>query len=143
MYRLDLLFGDMKIGRVIQKYGILVCGPLLFILLYLWPVNDNPRSSICMMRRTTGIPCPTCGMTRSLASLAKGQFSQSLDYHPFGILVAGLLCAGWLYVSWYHVRGKVLPRISPWILLAGLLGMTGLFTGYWVYHFVIPLLQGG
>jgi hypothetical protein len=133
----------MKPRRIIQKFGILVCGPLLFTLLYLWPVNDSSRYTICMMRRVTGIPCPTCGMTRSLASLVKGHFSQSLDYHPFGIVVAGVLCTGWVYASWYHVRGKSLPRISPWIMLTGLLGMMVLFTGHWIYHFIIPLLQGG
>lgn len=136
-------FGDMRAGRVIQKFGILACGPLLFSVLLLWPVSDNPRYTICMMFRMSGIPCPTCGMTRSLASLAKGRLADSLDYHPFGILVAGLLCCGWLYVSWYHVRGRAMPRVSPWILLAGLLALTFLFTGYWIYHLVIPLLQGG
>jgi uncharacterized membrane protein len=80
-------------------------------------------------------------MTRSLASLAKGHLEQSLAYHPFGILVAGIILAGWVYVSWFTVRNKEVPRINPWILLAGLLLLAILFTGYWLYASIFPLLS--
>ena len=96
-----------------------------------------------MMRRVFGVPCPTCGMTRSMASLAKGHLAQSIAYHPFGLLVAGLICAGWLYLAWFVLRDKKVPRINPWILLAGLLLLTLLFTGYWIYSYIIPLLNAG
>jgi len=129
--------------RLILKYSALLSGPLLLLTLYVWPITNNARYSVCMMRRTTGIPCPTCGMTRSLASLAKGQLAQSIEYHPFGILVAVIIFAGWVYVTWFAVRGKNVPRINPWILLTGLLLLAVLFIGYWLYASIFPLFTTG
>jgi hypothetical protein len=56
----------------------------------LWP---------CPLRHFTGIPCPTCGMTRSLLALAQGDWSASLSYHLFGVVLVGglaLMTLHWL-----------------------------------------------
>lgn len=37
------------------------------------------------MRAMTGIPCPGCGMTRSLTSIWHGNFLLSFRFHPLGI----------------------------------------------------------
>ena len=143
MCRREPRLNNMSVSRVIQKCATLASGPLLFFVLFLWPITDNARYTVCMMRRVTGMPCPTCGMTRSLASLAKGHLAQSLAYHPFGILVAILICAGWVYIAWFAIRDRALPRINPWILLTGLLLLAVLFVGYWIYSCIIPLLNAG
>lgn len=41
--------------------------------------------SICWMHSTTGIPCPGCGMIRSVSCATHGLWERSIDYHPFGI----------------------------------------------------------
>lgn len=47
---------------------------------------------VCPLRHLTGIPCPTCGMTRSFMAVTRGDWSQALTQHLFGpILFAGLL----------------------------------------------------
>jgi Protein of unknown function (DUF2752) len=38
----------------------------------------------CPLRTLTGIPCPTCGMTRSFVAIAQGRLDQALGYHLFG-----------------------------------------------------------
>lgn len=38
----------------------------------------------CLIRHFTGIPCPTCGMTRAFIALAQGKIEASLSYHFFG-----------------------------------------------------------
>jgi hypothetical protein len=40
---------------------------------------------ICWLHSTTGIPCPGCGLTRSLSCAAHGRFAESWAYHPFGV----------------------------------------------------------
>ncbi|WP_260675996.1 MULTISPECIES: DUF2752 domain-containing protein [Nostocales] len=46
------------------------------------------------MRHWTGIPCPTCGMTRSFMAIARGNLTEAVTQHLFGpILFAGFLLA--------------------------------------------------
>lgn len=42
----------------------------------------------CPMLTVTGVPCPMCGMTRSVRSLAGGDVGASLRYQPLGIIAA-------------------------------------------------------
>ena len=45
----------------------------------------------CPLRALTGIPCPTCFLTRATAAALTGQLEQSLRWHAFGPLVAAAL----------------------------------------------------
>ena len=48
----------------------------------------------CPLHATTGIPCPGCGLTRSVTSLLHGHIGESLAWHPLGpMLLVGLLFA--------------------------------------------------
>src|SRR4051812_30730226 len=42
---------------------------------------------LCWFQHTTGLPCPGCGMTRSLSCGIRGMFHESWHYHPMGLLV--------------------------------------------------------
>ena len=43
---------------------------------------------VCLIQQVTNIPCPSCGSTRSVISLANGDFVQALKINPLGYLVA-------------------------------------------------------
>ncbi|MCZ6835083.1 MAG: DUF2752 domain-containing protein [Planctomycetota bacterium] len=43
--------------------------------------------SVCLFSSSVGMPCPGCGMTRSLSCAARGLFEESWSYHPFGLLL--------------------------------------------------------
>ncbi len=43
--------------------------------------------TVCWFRHLTGIPCPGCGIMRSLASILHGQFATAVRFHPLGPLV--------------------------------------------------------
>lgn len=43
---------------------------------------------LCWMASTTGVPCPGCGLTRSVSCAVRGMLEASWEYHPFGILFA-------------------------------------------------------
>jgi hypothetical protein len=48
---------------------------------------------LCWMRGELGIPCPGCGLTRSLSCAVRGMFYESWQFHPFGPLILLLFLA--------------------------------------------------
>lgn len=59
--------------------------------------------AFCPMVIVTGLPCPGCGMTRSLFFLATGRVGQSLWIHPMGVPIAVLI----FYFLWNrYVLGR-------------------------------------
>lgn len=63
----------------------------------------------CPLRALTGVPCPTCFLTRSAIASLQGDLGEALELHLFGPpLVLGL---GWL--GWRQgVRGRPLPALT-------------------------------
>jgi len=59
--------------------GVLVCFALLPSL---------PNVPLCPYAWIAGKPCPTCGTTRSLWSLAHGNLAASLALNPIGLILA-------------------------------------------------------
>ena len=61
----------------------LLAGMLLFPLLaYDW-VTAPGRPTLCPLRAVTGVPCPSCGITRALAHLERGHWGEAVRCHPF------------------------------------------------------------
>ncbi len=42
------------------------------------------NQSLCPFKLLSGLPCPGCGITKSLVYIYKGDLLQSLSYHLFG-----------------------------------------------------------
>jgi hypothetical protein len=58
--------------------------------------RNTPRAALptlCMVKRTFGVPCPGCGLTRSFIYLAEGDWVASWRAHRLGWLVAALALA--------------------------------------------------
>ena len=51
-------------------------------------VTENKSVEVCLIKHATNIPCPSCGSTRSIISLTKGNFVEAFDLNPIGYLVA-------------------------------------------------------
>ena len=66
------------------RLGVAVSGFLALIAVY------GPVHIPCLFSTVTGIQCPACGMTRSVASIARGDLEASLAYHPLGIFLASI-----------------------------------------------------
>lgn len=62
---------------------------LFFDMIYLESANDSLE--ICLIKHTTGIPCPSCGSTRSVIALLQGDFLKSLQLNPLGLVVAMIM----------------------------------------------------
>jgi hypothetical protein len=44
-----------------------------------------------MIKNVTGYPCPSCGTTRAVQALYKGDWVSSLKLNPYGIIVSSAL----------------------------------------------------
>lgn len=48
--------------------------------------------TVCFIKSVTGVPCPSCGSTRSVLELLHGQLKSAFLLNPLGfVLLAGLL----------------------------------------------------
>ena len=89
----------------------------------------------CLLRDLTGIPCPTCGMTRSFMAVARGDLGQAIDYHLFGPALFLLLLVAVLHLSCelasnrpiatFYSRALLNSRLQL-LLIASFLGYYGI-----------------
>ena len=80
----------------------------------------------CPLRTLTGVPCPTCFLTRATAAALTGDLSGSLQWHLFGPIAAlGLLVWSVLALQQRRIIPKGLPL---WSLPVG----GGALISYWL-----------
>ena len=69
---------------------------------------------LCAFHGMTGLPCPTCGITRSFSATAHGQLGQAFHYHAFGPFLFVLMLAA----SLWTFTGRPFPRVRAWMVWA-------------------------
>jgi hypothetical protein len=62
--------------------------------------------SFCPMKMLTGLPCPGCGITKSLVFAYQGEIHKSLSYHIFGFPVIIACIAAITVLGMEIVTGK-------------------------------------
>lgn len=50
-------------------------------------IGEKALPSLCVMKQAIGLPCPGCGLTRSVVAAANADWTGSLSHHRIGILV--------------------------------------------------------
>lgn len=87
-----------------KQGGVLAGVALALAVLLPLPVAGRIAGlpSICASWNLLGVPCPFCGLTRSVICCGHGNFGQALAYHPLGpaffaLLIVALTAslAGW------------------------------------------------
>jgi hypothetical protein len=105
------------------------CGPLLPLgatgLLVLKGLHPGLPGLSCPLRALTGVPCPTCYLTRATAASLVGRLDDAVALHAFGpVLAAGLV----LWSIQALRTGRLVPRmLRGWQLAA----MGALLLLYW------------
>jgi hypothetical protein len=69
--------------------GITIATAALVVPIFIMQTDGDIEhsQSICPFKLLTGMPCPGCGITKSIVFLYKGEWDKSLSYHLFGPLV--------------------------------------------------------
>lgn len=61
---------------------------------FIWSYNKyNAHSEFtpCVFKNVTGVPCPSCGSTRSVVLITEGNFTNAFLVNPMGYLAAFIL----------------------------------------------------
>lgn len=76
--------------------------------------HSGPAEPLCVLRRASGLACPTCGVTRALTLLARGAWRESLAMHPWAAALALQTLGAWaLWAAW--LAGRLRARPDRWI----------------------------
>ncbi len=53
--------------------------------------SSHNMVSVCLFKAATGLPCPSCGSTKSVVDITRMHFADALYANPIGFIVAILL----------------------------------------------------
>lgn len=98
----------MTLGRnKLYLFLLLACG-LGYVWLYFGYTDGAHQETVgvCIVKHTTGLPCPSCGTTRSVVSLTKGDFVEALGINPMGYLVAIIMFLSPIWVVYDTLARK-------------------------------------
>lgn len=88
------------------------------------------KTTVCLSKRVTDVPCPSCGTTRSVLSFFKGDFLKALYWNPLGILSAIFLIISPLWLlfdfifqkkSFYGMFLKMENFLKKWYIFVPLI----------------------
>ncbi len=87
------------------------------------PVVNQPLPGVCTFKRLTGYDCPGCGLTRSVISVAHGQWWNALVFNPAGFVFFALIAFQIPYRTYQLLRihrGKPtyhFAKLDQWVVL--------------------------
>ena len=66
--------------------------------------NNSSGFSVCIVKNTTNIPCPSCGTSRSVLNIFKGNLVNSFNLNPLGFVVVFILLISPLWILFDKVN---------------------------------------
>jgi hypothetical protein len=93
----------------------------------------------CPFHSITGIPCLTCGMTRSFRYIVHGRFIEAFSINPLGAIfcIFTILFAVYAFtITAFRLPRPRLHLESPMARLALRLGLPGVLLLNWVYLYL-------
>jgi hypothetical protein len=97
----------------------------LFVAAAFLPAQRPLPIDLCLFHRLTGLPCLTCGLTRSVCLLMQGHWLASMKMHPAGGLVLTALGVAAIVMGGEAALGRSLDGRLPRRLIVVLLAAGG------------------
>ena len=92
------------------------------------------RGFPCVIRSVTGLPCPSCGVTRALLEMVQGHWAEAFYWHPlWPLLILGIF----IYLL-YIQPWRPTPRLEAFVKKPALwVGMILLVLGVYVFRMIV------
>lgn len=105
------------------------------------PGSDSAMPDICAMKRTFGIGCPGCGLTRAFISISSANMVRAWAFNPASFLVYALVVfqipwRSYLFFRWTRKQARIeLPMGIPFVVT-----MAIALVSQWIIRMTINLL---
>ena len=67
---------------------------------------QSQEFTVCLFKKVTTVPCPSCGTTRSVMQLSHGNFLSAILMNPFGIIVGLVMIIAPIWISYDFIQKK-------------------------------------
>ena len=111
-------FSSERRAPMLRKAAIIASLPMFVLAARFLPWDRLP--STCVFYHLTGLPCPSCGITRAVIALTHLDFHRSVAMHPFGIPVLAVLGLWWV-LSLYEIAAGKRTDVLRWARDRGVL----------------------
>lgn len=78
---------------------------LLFSLQHEHEIQSQ-EFTVCLFKKVTTVPCPSCGTTRSVMQLLRGNSISAILINPLGIIVGLIMVIAPLWISYDLIQKK-------------------------------------
>lgn len=97
------------------------------------PGRTRPLPPSCLSQLIWGIPCPSCGMTRGMISMAHGAWSLAWQFNPASVVLYLFLLAliPWHLYQLWRIRKGQSPRGDLWNFTP-IVAITAIMIGQWL-----------
>ena len=116
------------VGAVLVAVWVVAAGIAALALSGAGP-GSGPVPASCVFKRVTGAPCATCGGTRMVASVWRGDLPGAFLLNPFLFVALGVV-AGWLVLRLVFAR-RVAVEAPVWLRVGFWAFVAGAFVGNW------------
>lgn len=89
-------------------------GYIWLAVIYHQRTTNSLEPGVCLFKRLTNIPCPSCGSTRSVLSLMNGDIQSALIWNPFGIILMAILIVSPFWIL-YDVESRKKTLLNAYI----------------------------
>lgn len=92
-----------------RKYAYLAAACVVGYAWLIWEyrrTHVDGAGGVCLIKHVTGIPCPSCGSTRSVQALLHGDVANALWLNPLGIVLFVLLILLPLWMAFDKISGR-------------------------------------
>ncbi len=118
-----------------------VAATLVASFLYAPWVSDGPV--MCVSRLMVGIPCPSCGLTRSFCAMSHGAVGEAFQFHAFGPLLFGLCALAIPIMAAELWRGRRFELVAKYAFSSrAAWSLAILFAGYHITRLVLEGSSG-
>jgi hypothetical protein len=107
-------------------------------------IKGSSAPDVCLLKSTTGVPCPFCGTTRSIMSVLQGEWMNALHLNPLGILliVFVMIVPLWMLVDYISGTQSFYRTFNVWAKRLGYRGVmilgTVIVLSLWLWQLMMP-----